>query len=343
MLEMPLGESGFVAKTGITSGLDIVFGNNAYGRIPNKGSQILVEYLITEGPAGNIRTEDLSAIRFEFEDTGFNLNGEEIELKEYIDISTVHAPYFGSNPESTELTKIIAPKTSKSFALVNPDHYEIVLRRLNLFSLISVYLDQLDDRVLNLFLIPDITKSFNNSKDYFGADLSIFKMSEFQKAELLRYLEKSGSKLISTDTKIVDPVISKYVINISTIVFDDVSPDIIKNDIYTSIGNYFIKNKRRSRIPKSDLIKLVEEARGVDSVAITIVGENNELNKINENLPGIFGLDEYNDIIIKENELPLIRGGFSDRFGNQYLEGISEDSLGAINIKISDIVKRPEL
>lgn len=230
---------------------------------------------------------------------------------------------------------------SKSFALVNPDHYEIVLRRLNLFSLISVFLDETDDRVLNLFLIPDISKSFGNSKDYFGADLNIFRMSEYQKSELLRYLEKSGSKLISTDTKIIDPIISKYIINMSMIVFDDVSTDIIKNDIYTALGRYFIRNKRRKRIPKSDLIKIVEEIKGVDSVAITLVSEKNELNKINDNLPGIFGLDEYNDIIISDNELPVIRGGFVDRFGNEYSEGISEDTLGAVNIKISDIVKRP--
>jgi hypothetical protein len=341
MLDMPKGGNAFVAKTGITSGLDILFGNASYGRIPTRGSQILVEYLITEGPSGNIRTDDVSSVKFKFDDTGFTINGEELTLSEYIELTTEHSPYFGSNPESSELTRIIAPKMSKSFALVNPDHYEIVLRRLNLFSLISVFLDETDDRVLNLFLIPDISKSFGNSKDYFGADLNIFRMSEYQKSELLRYLEKSGSKLISTDTKIIDPIISKYIINMSMIVFDDVSTDIIKNDIYTALGRYFIRNKRRKRIPKSDLIKIVEEIKGVDSVAITLVSEKNELNKINDNLPGIFGLDEYNDIIISDNELPVIRGGFVDRFGNEYSEGISEDTLGAVNIKISDIVKRP--
>jgi hypothetical protein len=341
MLDMPKGGNAFVAKTGITSGLDILFGNASYGRIPTRGSQILVEYLITEGPSGNIRTDDVSSVKFKFDDTGFTINGEELTLSEYIELTTEHSPYFGSNPESSELTRIIAPKMSKSFALVNPDHYEIVLRRLNLFSLISVFLDETDDRVLNLFLIPDISKSFGNSKDYFGADLNIFRMSEYQKSELLRYLEKSGSKLISTDTKIIDPIISKYIINMSMIVFDDVSTDIIKNDIYTALGRYFIRNKRRKRIPKSDLIKIVEEIKGVDSVAITLVSEKNELNKISDNLPGIFGLDEYNDIIISDNELPVIRGGFVDRFGNEYSEGISEDTLGAVNIKISDIVKRP--
>lgn len=343
ILDIPINEKGFVSRTGITSGLDIVFGNLSYGKIPNQGSQILVEYLVTEGPSGNIRTDDTSSVIFEFDDTGFTLNGDELNLSEYIEVTTEHSPYFGTNPEPSELTRLIAPKTSKSFALVNPDHYEIVLRRLNLFSLISVFLDEIDDRMLNLFLIPNITSSFSNAKDYFGADLDIFRMSEYQKAELLRYIEKSGSKLISTDVKIIDPIISRYVINTSIIAFDDVSTDIIKNDIYTSIGRYFIQNKRRNRIPKSDLIKLIEEVNGVDSVAITMVSEKNEINAISASSPSLQGLDEYNDIIISNKELPIVRGGFTDRFGNQYSEGISEESLGAVNIRITDIVKRPTI
>lgn len=343
LLDIPKGAQGYIARTGITSGLDIYFGNRSFGKIPTTGSEIIVEYLVTEGPSGNIRTTDTSQVKFNFVDTGFSLIGDEIELNDYISISTTQSPYFGSNPESSELTRLIAPNTSKSYALVNPAHYEIVLRKLNLFSLINVYLDELDDRVLNLFLIPDIRKTFGFSQDYFGADLDRFRMSEYQKAELLRYIEKTGSKLISTDIKIVDPIVIRYVINTTIIAFDDVSTDIIKNEINTSIANYFISNTRRKRIPKSDLIKLLEEVNGVDSVAITIVGERNEISKkVNPNAQ-LIGLDQFNDIIINNNELPLIRGGFTDRYGNQYEEGLSDESLGAVNIKIQDIVPRPKL
>jgi len=343
ILDIPFGAKGYITKTGITSGLDIYFGNTYYGLIPKAGSEIIIEYLITEGPGGNIKTNDPKTVRFEFEDTGFSLNGDEVELNDYIIVSTEQPPMFGANPESSDLTRLIAPNHSKSFALVNPDHYEIVLRRLNIFSLISVYLDPEDERMMNLFLIPNIQKSFSNSQDYFGADLDIFRMSQYQKTQLLRYLEKSGSKLISTDLKIVDPIVTRYIINLSMIVFDDITIDIIKRDIYNSLGAYFTKNTRRTRIPKSDLIKVVEEVNGVDSVAITIVSEKNELAKIKDSNADLSGLDEYNDIIIVEKELPIIRGGFKDRYGNEYAEGISEDSLGAVNIKISDIVPRPNI
>jgi hypothetical protein len=49
------------------------------------------------------------------------------------------------------------------------------------------------------------------------------------------------------------------------------------------------------------------------------------------NLP-LAGLDEFNDIIIGESEFAIIRGGFKDRMGNTYAAGLSENSLGAVNI-----------
>lgn len=341
ILDMPRGEKAFIVKTGITSGVDVYFGNNSFGKVPNKGSEIKVEYLVNNGASGNIITEQVSQVNFEWQDTGFTLTGKEVELNEYIKINTVHSPQFGANPEDQRLTRLIAPKTSKSFALVNPDHYEIVLSRLKLFSIISIFLDENDSRMLNLFLVPDVTNLFNTGQDYFSIDPAKFKLSDFRKNELLRYLDKTGSKLISTDVKIIDPIIRKYVINVSVIIFDDVATEIIKRDIYNDLGNYFIKNKRRNRIPKSDLIKVLEEVSGVDSVSINIVCEENEKAKIEDPNSDLVGIDEFNDIIIKEFELAIIQGGYKDRYGNEYSQGISDEALGSINIQIKNITPRP--
>lgn len=342
ILDMPRGENAYLVKTGITSGIDLYFGNNNYGKIPQKGSDIIVEYLVTEGANGNIRTNDSAKVQFEFVDTGFSLLGEEINLNDYLVITTTHSPFFGSNPEDSSLTRLIAPRTSKSFALVNEDHYEILLRKLKLFSVITVYLDPDDNRMLNLFLIPDIRKTFNTGQDYFNAPLARFIMTDYQKNELLKFIEKSGSKLISTDVKIIDPIPTNYVINTSIIAFDDVDTEIIKRDILNNLGTFFIQNTRRNRIPKSDLIKIIEEVNGVDSVSINIVSKKNETQKISNPSAVDVGVDEFNDIVTENNELPLIRGGFTDRYGNVYSEGISTDSLGAVNIQIKSIVPRPK-
>lgn len=341
ILDMPRGAKGFLVKTGVTTGVDIYFGNQSFGRVPTRGSEIKVEYLVNNGAQGNITTDQISQVKFEWSDTGFTLTGKEVELNEYIAIQTVHSPQFGANPEDQNLTRLLAPKTSKSFALVNNDHYEAVLSRLKLFSIISVFLDKLDNRMLNLFLVPDVNNLFNTGQDYFNIDPAKFKLSEFRKNELLRYLDKTGSKLISTDVKIVDPVIKKYVINVSIIAFDDVAIEIIKRDIYNGLGNYFIKNKRRKRIPKSDLIRVLEDIAGVDSVSINIVSEANEKAKIEDPNSAVIGLDEFNDILIEDFELPIIQGGFKDRYGNEYSQGISDEALGSVNIQVKNIVPRP--
>jgi hypothetical protein len=191
--------------------------------------------------------------------------------------------------------------------------------------------------MINVFLIPDVTQLFLQSSDYFKLPLSNFSLTQFQKNELLKYVERSGTKLVSTDITLLDPILIKYVLNVSIIAFDDVENEIIKTDITDAIGNYFIKLSRNDRVPKSDLISVIEAVNGVDSVSISIVSELNENVFIADPArdPNLYiGLDEFNDIIMKIDEFPVIRGGWKDRYGNVYQEGISESSLGAVNIEI---------
>lgn len=340
ILDIPRGEPGFVAKTGVTNGLDIFLGNNSYGKIPTPGSEIIFEYLVTDGSLGNLNAEISDQVSFIFQDTGLTPIGDEVDLNEYVNIKTVTPPNFGADPESLELTRLIAPHASKNFALVSPENYEILLRKLQLFSVIRVFLDPIDDRVIDLFLVPDVTKSFNTGSDYFTLPVDRFKMTTFQKNELLKYIEKSGTKLISTDIKILDPIISKYVINVSVIAFDDVSTDAIKQDIINALGTYFITTQRSDRIPKSDLIGEIEKINGIDSVSVNIISEKNEVSKKANPLAQDVGVDEFNDIVINKDEFAVIRGGWKDRFGNEYDTGLSEIGLGAVNIQIKAIVPR---
>jgi hypothetical protein len=347
LLDIPRGAKGFLAKTGITNGLDIYFGNGSFGKIPTTGSTIVVEYLNTDGAFGNVKVDDPRQVQFTFTDTGFSPIGEEILMNDYFSIVTVSPPNFGVDPEDPNLTRLIAPKASKNFALVNIDNYEVLLQKMQMFSTIKVFLDQdasgniLDSRMINLFLVPDVSQMFNNGTDYFNLPLSNFKLTTFQKNELMKYIEKSGTKMISSDLKILDPKISRYALNVSIIMFDDVATEIVKSDIADAIGNYFIKLKRHDRVPKSDLISVIEAINGVDSVNVNIVSELNELDKItNPSSTSIIGLDDFNDIVIGLDEFPVLRGGWKDSQGNSYAEGLSDTGLGALNIQIKAQVVR---
>jgi len=164
-------------------------------------------------------------------------------------------------------------------------------------------------------LVPNVAKLFKSGEDYFNLPTSKFKLSQFQKNELLKYIERSGTKMISTDIQIVDPTISKYVIFVSIIAFDDIAPEIVKSDIVDVLGKYFIDLKRQDRVPKSDLIKVIEGVNGVDSVNISILSEKNEIALKADPTASPIGLDEFNDIIIGLDEFPVIRGGWSDSKG----------------------------
>lgn len=399
LLDIPRGDKGFIIKTGITNGLDLYFGNGSFGKIPTLGSTIVVEYLSSEGAGGNIKVDDIRQINFTFDETGFSIVGDEIDLNSVLEITTISPPSFGVDPEELELTRLIAPKTSKNFALINVDNYEVLLNKLQMFSTIRVFLAPPPApsaatipaaiaaaglvitgpvtgvalpsmnasstttataalggsplaRMINLFLIPDVSQLFTNGSDYFKLDTNKFKLTNYQKNQLLNFIERSGTKMISSDIIIIDPIITKYVLNISVIGFEDVSNEIIKSDITNAIGQYFIKLSRYDRVPKSDLIKIVEEINGVDSVSITILSELNEKAAIDRAtlvLTGadsatspiqtevLIGLDEFNDIIINSNEFPVIRGGWTDRAQNTYSTVISTTELSPINIEIKTV------
>jgi hypothetical protein len=355
LLDMPRGDKGFIIKTGITNGLDLYFGNGSFGKIPTLGSTIVVEYLSSEGAGGNIKVDDVRQINFTFAETGFSVVGDEVDLNSVLEITTISPPSFGVDPEELALTRLIAPKASKNFALINVDNYEVLLHKLQMFSTVRVFLappplagatGSALARMINLFLIPDISQLFTNGSDYFKMNTNNFKLTQYQKNQLLNFIERSGTKMISTDIIIIDPVITRYVLNISVIGFDDISNDIIKADITNAIGQYFIKLNRHDRVPKSDLIKIIEEINGVDSVSITILSEENEKAAIARSVrptslvakpEELIGLDEFNDIIIKANEFPVIRGGWTDRAQNTYSAVISTTQLSPINIEIKAI------
>lgn len=350
LLDIPRNAKGFIVKTGITNGLDIYFGNGSFGKIPTTGSTIVVEYLNTDGSAGNVKVDDPRSVAFTFADTAFSPIGEEIQMNDYFQILTISPPNFGVDPEDPSLTRLIAPKASKNFALVNLDNYEVLLQKMQMFSTIKVFLDQdangniLDSRMINLFLVPDVTQMFNNGADYFNLPSSNFKLTEFQKNELLKYIEKSGTKMISSDLKIVDPKITRYVLNISIIAFDDTTADIVKSDIADAVGNYFIKLRRHDRVPKSDLIRVIEGIAGVDSVSINVLSEGNEVDKIlNPASSKLVGLDDFNDIVIGLDEFPVLRGGWKDSQGNVYADGLSDTGLGSLNIQIKAQVARKNI
>lgn len=342
LYDMPLGGEGYIAKTGIISGIDIIFGNGYMGKMPEQGAEIRIEYLINDGEGGNIREN--TNLQWQWTDSGYDILGNEVNLNDII--KTVSGSIeFGSNAEPIEITRLLAPKTSKSFVLANPDNYYYYLSKWNYFSQIHAYrkandLDLTDDNIVYLFLIPDIKKRIYSEENYFTVPTSMFRLSTAERDRIWNSIEESGSKVVGTEIQIVEPIFSKYVLNISLVVYEGYSLQAIKSEIVSRISDWFLSLKRKDRIPKSDLISIIETINGVDSVSLFFMSEKNEIDKkINPNNTIDLGLDTWGDILISQNELVLIRGGWEDRNGIYFEDSASQETPSSINIEIRDIIK----
>lgn len=341
LYDIPNNYAGYIAKTGISGGLDLYFGNGAFGQIPLLGSEIRIEYLRSTGAGGNLREGD--EVFFTWQDPGYSLYGEEIDLNEVTSVKMARVISFGSNGESIALTKLIAPKTSRSYVFANPSNYIVFLQKFNYFSVIDAfntvdddYVE--DDNVIYLFLIPDITKRLNQGENYFSVPQTYFTLTEQEKDKVLTLIEDSGQKIVTTVVKIVDPVIKRYVMNVSLVTYTGYTTANIQSQVVEAVSTYFLNNNRRDRIPKSDLIRVIEGLEGVDSVNVSFLSEDNEM-KIDQTLP-LIGLDDFGDIVLAKDELALVRGGWTDHNGIAYADGIVNGAPSSLNIEFKKTTKR---
>ena len=354
LYDIPYQKAGCLIRTGMTSGVDIFFGTDYNGKVPQTGSEIRVEYLLTTGIAGNVLS-NFQNLEFRWEDSGYDITGKEIDLNTALNVNLVTPLIFGTTPEPIELTKLIAPRTSRSYVLANPENYSIFLQKMNYFSLVECFStfddDNLeDDNVIYIFAIPDILNRVRNKEDYFTIPQGQFIMTDLEKDGIYRLLQESGQMIITTIVKVLDPVITRYVLNISLIIYEGYDIDTIREKIIDRVSQYFLNNKRRDRVPKSDLIAIVESIEGVDSVDLYFVNEGNELNKLNylerlalnpdEVEPDDIGLDEHGNILIAKQEYPILRGGWSDRNEVFYQDSADLNVTSSVNIDVARISRK---
>lgn len=279
LYDMKVGTKGYLVKTGITGGLDIYFGNGSFGMIPNEGASIGVEYVITEGSRGNLTgSKDLN---FRFTTEGFDSLGNNYNLNQLLESSFTVAPSMGSDPEPIELTKLIAPLQSHSFVLATPENYEAFLSKYGMFSYLDAYnttedgfID--DDNVIYIFMLPDTARKLSKNNDYFNLNKEEFFFSEDETNAILNVLEKSGQQMVTTEVKIVKPQVQYFRMDVKVRYFEGFDKNNLYNEIRSKISNYLINITRRDRLPKSDIIALLEGIEGIDSVNVRFVSEKEE-------------------------------------------------------------------
>ena len=279
LYEMLASDKGYLVKTGISGGIDVYFGTGNFGVVPANGSTIEIEYVKCSGAEGNLN--QAGDLTFKWVDEGKDSTGETHDLNELLDVETSTAPFMGADPENTEFTKLMAPLASKSFVLANPDNYEYFLSRYAQFSYLDAYnttsdgyLD--DDNVIYIFAIPDLEKRLLKGTDYFSVDESEFFFGKDETDRMLGVIEDSGQQMVTSEAIFVQPEAVKYRMDISIRWFEGFKQQDIFNDIRAAISNYLIKIVRRDKLPKSDIIAIIEGIEGVDAVNVQFVSSIEE-------------------------------------------------------------------
>ena len=362
LYDMNNGEKSVMVKTSVNGGLSLFFGNNQFGQPPALGSRIRCTYVKTRGVAGNIGGKQLD---IKFIDPGTDTSGEQVDLNEILAMNITRNPMFGSDSEDPQFTRLIAPYQSNSFVLANPNNYIYYLSKYDFWSFIDAYntkndeyLD--DDNIIYLFLIPDVKKKLTSDLDYFSVPEVEFTMSAQEKEMTYEILNKSGRQVVTAETRIVDPIIRKYALNIVIRWFDNYDKDGIRIEIRKNLDEYFLNVNRRDRIPRSDIISIIENVEGIDSVNVFFISERNETairdgfyfipvygtdpvtdqkvlieNKkivLKKGEDPQLGLDSFGDVIIENDDLAIIRGGWKDRNGTYYEPIPEANKISSLNV-----------
>jgi len=360
--DMNNGDKAAMVKSSVNGGLSVFFGNNQFGYPPPLGSKIKITYIKTRGSAGNIGGKQLD---IKFIDPGTDSSGEQVDLNEILAMNITRNPMFGSDSEDPQFTRLIAPYASNSFVLANPNNYIYYLSKYDFWSFIDAYntkndeyLD--DDNIIYLFLIPDVKKKLTSDLDYFSIPEVEFTMTTQEKEMTYEILNKSGRQVVTAETRIVDPIIKKYALNIVIRWFDNYDKDSIRIEIRKNLDEYFLNVNRRDRIPRSDIISIIENVEGIDSVNVFFISEVNEQairdgfyfipvygtdpvtdqrvlieNKkivLKKGEDPQLGLDSFGDVIIENNDIAIIRGGWKDRSGTYYEPIPEANKISSLNV-----------
>ena len=272
-------EKAYLVKTGISGGLDVYFGNTAFGMRPPVGSKIEVEYVVHDGKKGNI--DDSNDLTLKWMAQGEDSVGEQHDLNNFLDITVTSSPKMGTDRESTQFTKIMTPLASKSFVLATPDNYEYFLSRYGIFSYLDAYnttedqyLD--DDNVIYIFAIPDVRKKLAKNQDYFSVPQEEMFFDDQEYEKMRKVLQDSGQQMVTTEVVFVKPKIRKYSMDVNVRFFEGFTKDEISNAIRSKIDEYLLNVTRRDKLPKSDIVYILEEIEGIDAVNVRFIYETEE-------------------------------------------------------------------
>lgn len=379
LYEMLPDENAVAIKTSFEGGITIIFGNNNYGSIPYIGSVIEVRYVETDGQLGNIyrRTTDNwrildditagdgSPVSFEklfniFIDTDINFGANSEDLEYMRNLLPLNMNNFVlAQPKQYAYAikrlgifsyvnaylergtiRIIATPNIKIFRNTNSDYYSIDK---SAFSLDSYERTKLDNYLRKGGYIQ-LTQKYTIDTPVLSYYVIYINLQIFDDA-----IEDN------IKNQIIE-LLSEYFLNINRqdrIPKKDIINRVSQIDGVDSVDIRFLSKKnedyhKRFKLKQNNSIQARNETALEQGVSAAFTPANSspllqslpqgELNGYEKNR--VLGLDpNYGDIILENQEVPILRGGWSDRNGIYYNEE-PLDGFSTVNIRVTGITPR---
>ena len=330
----------FVCRTSIKKGIDLIFGNNQYGRQLKQYDKIQVTYLVHSGEIGNINQNE--QVEFIFKDNLKDISGNEVDGNQMFNVrlSEIDGINSGTYSESIKQVREMIGYNSRSFVLADPKNYKNIINKFSFCGYNRTWCEE-GSLVINSIILKNYKLLLDSGLDYFSLKETDFFLNESQKQSIISFIEKSGQQLAGTVFKIFEPELCKYAMYVyvktKTQQYDQ---QLLTTKIRTLIGEFFSNVQSDIFIPKSDIVHLLkDELEEIDSVDVYFISQKNEEaldngyyeNKVyrynpstntydiktetikiyNGEDPGI-GLDSHGNIYLDNNDqFPVLMGGWT--------------------------------
>lgn len=334
--DMASDDMSYLKRVGYGNQIDIIFGNGTSGLNVNTGDVIKIEYLTTNGEQGNVSTNS----EFEISSGLMDIQGNEINSKQYFTITKESGFDLGSNGETAEVTRAMTGFSSRSLSFARPQYMVSFLSRLSILSHVNAWTEE-DDLIFNILALPKLV--FPSLREYLQVDMDKFLLTTSQKDSIKLMISASRRQWVSTEVVFKDPILKKYAMYVfidNTVVYDKVD---LKYKVENAVSEIMLnktfgdvdKDSSNDLISRSDFVNALYDMSDVNAVNIDIISEENELAKINNyytisetvyqgaikkiktntitiedgDNPNL-GLSEIGDITCNKDEIPVLRGGF---------------------------------
>ena len=349
LYDMDPNANQFICRTSLKKGLDLIFGNDQYGKSLQDGDKIEVNYLIHSGELGNIYPNE--SVEFIFADPLQDMTGEDVDGNSIFNIRLSDADGInsGTYSESVKQVKEMIGYNSRALVLADPKNYKNMLNKFSFCGYNRTWCEQ-GSLIINSIILKNYKLQLKNGSDYFSLNEKDFFLTENQKESIINYITNSGQQLAGTVFKIFEPELCKYAAYVYVkMKTKNIDNQLLTTKIRTLIGEFFSNIKSDIFIPKSDIVHLLKDnIDEIDSVDIYFISERNEeaiikgqyenkiykydpskssynikteIVKVYDNEDPGLGLDEHGNIFLDNNDqFPVLMGGWSFKSSSNNIE-----------------------